>query len=92
MSKQLKDSIEQYKNGNREDLAEKETQELKILNEFLPEPISEGNLRKIILDVIRETEASSIKDLGKVMGLVISKSEGRADGTLISKIVKENLS
>ena len=92
MSKQLKDSIEQFKNGNREDLADKETQELEILTEFLPEEISEENLKQIIVDVIRDTGASSIKDMGKVMSLVISKSEGRADGSLISKIVRENLS
>ena len=92
ISKQLKDSIKQYKHGNREDLADKENQELEILNEFLPMPISEEDLKQIIMDVIRDTGASNMNDMGKVMGLVISKSEGRADGSLISKIVRENLS
>ena len=92
MSKQLKDSINQYKVGKREDLAKKEAQELEVLTEFLPEAISEKDLKQIIMDIIRDTGASSMKDMGKVMGMVISKSKGRADGLLISKIVKENLS
>ena len=92
ISKQLKDSINQYKIGNRADLVKKEAQELEILKEFLPEAISEEDLKQIIMDIIRDTGASSMKDMGKVMGMVISKSGGRADGSLISKIVKENLS
>ena len=92
ISKQLKDSINQYKIGNRADLVKKEAQELEILTEFLPEAISEEDLKQIIIDIIRDTGASSMKDMGKVMGMVISKSGGRADGSLISKIVKENLS
>ena len=92
MSKQLKDSIEQYSNGGRDDLAKKEAEELEILNEFLPEPIDEGKLREIIVDTIEECGASSMKDMGRVMGMIISKTQGRGDGSLISKIVKENLS
>ena len=92
MSKQLKDSIDQYKKGNRDDLVQKESEELEILNEFLPEPMNEEELNKIIIDTIQESAASSMKDMGKVMGIIFSKTEGRGDGALISKIVKENLS
>ena len=92
ISKQLKDSIDQYKKGNRDDLVQKEFEELEILNEFLPEPMNEEELNKIIIDTIQECAASSMKDMGKVMGIVFSKTEGRGDGALISKIVKENLS
>ena len=92
MSKQLKDSMQQYTSGGREDLARKEAQELEILNEFLPEPISEKELHAIVIDTIKACGASSMKDMGKVMGEVIAKTQGRGDGSLISKIVKENLS
>ena len=92
ISKQLKDSIEQYSNGGRDDLAKKEAEELEILNEFLPEPMGEEELRGIIIDTIKECGASSMKDMGRVMGMIISKTQGRGDGSLISKIVKENLS
>ena len=79
MSKQLKDSIDQYKKGNREDLVQKETEELTILSEFLPAPIKEEELNQIIKSAIKECSASSMKDMGKVMGIVISKTEGRGD-------------
>ena len=90
MSKQIKDSIEQYQNGGRDDLADMEEQELKIISEFLPEPISEEEIKEIVLSVIQEIGATSMKDMGRVMGLAISKSEGKADGSIVSKIVKEN--
>ena len=92
MSKQLKDSIEQYKNGNRNDLVKNEAEELKILNEFLPAPLNKKELDNIIQDTIKKCGASSMKDMGKVMGIIISKTKGRGDGSLISKIVKESLS
>ena len=92
MSKQLNDSIKQYSDGNRDDLVEIEAKELEILNEFLPEPMSEKDLIKIITDTIKECGASSMKDMGKVMGIIISKTEGSGDGALISRIVREKLS
>ena len=92
MSKQLNDSIKQYRNGNRDDLAEIEAKELEILNEFLPEPMSEEDLVEIITNTIKECGASSMEDMGKVMGIIISKTEGSGDGALISKIVREKLS
>ena len=92
MAKQLKDSINQYTNGGREDLANKEKSELQILNEFLPTPLSELELEKIIDRVIKDSKASSMKDMGKVMGMAISIMDGRGDGSIISKLVKEKLS
>ena len=92
MSKQLNDSIKQYRDGNRDDLADAESKELEILNEFLPEPMSEEEIIKITTDTIVECGAESMKDMGKVMGMVIAKTNGKGDGALISRIVKEKLS
>ena len=92
MSKQLNESIKQYKNGGRIDLANNEAKELEILKEFLPEPMSKNEIIKIIVDTIDECQAESLKDMGKVMGIVIKKTDGKADGAVISKIVKEKLS
>jgi len=92
MAKQLKDSIDQYTKGNRTDLADIEQDELNILNEFLPSPLSEEEMSAIIDDTIKASGASSIKDMGKVMGIAISKMAGRGDGAIVSKIVKEKLS
>ena len=92
MAKQLKDSIDQYTKGNRIDLADIEQDELNILNEFLPSPLSEEEMSAIIDDAIKASGASSIKDMGKVMGIAISKMAGRGDGAIVSKIVKEKLS
>ena len=92
MAKQLKDSIEQYINGNRNDLADKENKELDIVKEFLPTPLSQDEIEKIIDETIKECNATSMKDMGKVMGMIILKSKGRGDGGLISQLVKEKLS
>ena len=92
MAKQLKDSINQYTKGNRTDLADIEQDELNILNEFLPSPLSEEEMSAIIDDAVKASGASSIKDMGKVMGIAISKMAGRGDGAIVSKIVKEKLS
>ena len=92
MGKQLKESISQFTKGNRKDLADKEQEELNILNEFLPTPLSEAEMSIIIDKVINTTNATSMSDMGKVMGMSIAKMEGRGDGALISKIVKDKLS
>ena len=92
MAKQLKDSIDQYTKGNRTDLADIEQDELNILNEFLPSPLSKEEMSVIIDDAIKASGVSSIKDMGKVMGIAISKMAGRGDGAIVSKIVKEKLS
>lgn len=89
--KQRKDSIEQYKQGGRPELAEKETSELAILQAYLPQPMQEEEVRKIVRKVIEETGASSSSDFGKVMGKVMQAVEGRADGDVVKKLVQESL-
>lgn len=90
--KQRKDSIEQFKAGNRQDLVDKETKELEILQTYLPAQMSEKEVRKIVQDTIREVSATSMQDMGKVMGSLMPKLKGKADGGLVSRFVKEALS
>mgnify|MGYP000209210006 FL=1 len=92
MAKQLKDSIDQYTKGGREDLANKESDELEILSEFLPEPLSKEEMSKIIEEVIKDCGASSMKDMGQVIGVAISKMKGKGDGSIVSQLVREKLS
>lgn len=89
--KQHNDSIEQFKKGNRAELMEKEAKELEILKTYLPKEMSEEELEKIIEEVIAAAGASSIKDMGRVMKDLVSKVAGRADNSLVSKLVKEKL-
>ncbi|WP_457640065.1 GatB/YqeY domain-containing protein [Persephonella sp.] len=91
-AKQRKESIKQYKEAGREDLAQKEEFELKVVQEFLPQPLSEEELKAVVEQAISETGASSMKDMGKVMKVVMEKVKGRADGSVVSAIVKEKLS
>ncbi|WP_019039088.1 GatB/YqeY domain-containing protein [Psychroflexus tropicus] len=90
--KQRKDSAQTYKEQNREDLAEAELEEAKIIEQFLPAQLSEEEIGKEVEAIIAETGASSMKDMGKVMGLASQRLAGKADGKTISKIVKEKLS
>jgi uncharacterized protein YqeY len=90
--KQRKDSAQTYKEQNREDLAEAELAEAKIIEQFLPAQLSEEEIGKEVEAIIAETGASSMKDMGKVMGLASQHLAGKADGKTISKIVKEKLS
>lgn len=90
--KQRKDSIEQYKAANRPELAEKEEKELVILQTYLPAQMNEEEVKKIVKETINETGASSIQEMGKVMAALMPKLKGKADGSLVSKIVRENLS
>ncbi|MFH1878774.1 MAG: GatB/YqeY domain-containing protein [Candidatus Omnitrophota bacterium] len=91
MVRQHKESIEQFKRGNREDLVEKEFEELKILEEFLPEPVTREELEKIVMEAISQAGAVSLKDMGEVMKSVMDKTGGRADGKEISGLVREKL-
>ncbi|HHG75634.1 MAG TPA: GatB/YqeY domain-containing protein [Persephonella sp.] len=91
-AKQRKESIKQYREAGREDLAQKEEAELKVVQEFLPQPLSEEEIEKIVEQTIAETGASSIKDMGRVMKSVMEKVKGRADGSTVSSIVKKKLS
>lgn len=90
-AKQRNDSIEQFKNAGRQDLADKEQKELEILQAYLPAQMSEEEIRNIVKEIIQQTEASSIADIGKVMGALMPKVKGKADGSLVSKIVREEL-
>ncbi|NQU74463.1 MAG: GatB/YqeY domain-containing protein [Candidatus Omnitrophica bacterium] len=90
--KQRQDSIEQFKKGNRNDLVEKETKELEILKTYLPEELPIDEIKKIIEEAVASTGASSPKDMGKVIKEVMAKVAGRADGKLVSGLVKEKLS
>ncbi len=91
MVKQRKESIAQYTSAGRQDLAEKETQELKILEDYMPEPMSREAVKKLVLQAIDETGATNIKDMGKVIKYVLTKVEGAADGQLVSELVKSQL-
>ena len=91
-AKQLKDSIEQYTNANRLDLIEKEQYELSLVQNYLPIPISEKTIKMEILKVIDENNAQSMADMGKIMGVIMSKFPGSVDGNIVQKIVKEILS
>lgn len=89
--KQRKESAQVYREGGRPELAEKEEQELAIIQEFLPTQLGETELRAIIEAAVNETGAASMKDMGKVMKVVTSKTLGRADGRLVSELVKARL-
>jgi len=91
-TKQRKDSIEQFKAGGRQDLVDKETKELEFLIVYLPKQMSDEEIRNLVKEAIRQTGAATLKDIGKVMGTLMSKIKGKADGAIVSKIVKEELS
>lgn len=89
--KQHRESIEAYRKGKREDLARKEEEELEILNTYLPQQISDEELEKIIIKTLKEVKATGPADFGKVMGQVIKKVKGRAEGKIIAETVKNLL-
>ncbi|PDH48799.1 MAG: glutamyl-tRNA amidotransferase [Rhodothermaeota bacterium MED-G16] len=89
--KQRKDSLTLYKEQKREDLASKEESEILIIEEFLPKQLSDGELSDKIEKIINESGASSIKEMGKVMGIATKKLSGKADNSRIAKIIKEKL-
>lgn len=90
--KQRKDSIEQYEEAGRNDLADVEKFELAILEEFQPEQMGEDEITAIVTETIASVGASSKADMGKVMGALMPKVKGKADGSLVSKIVNQQLS
>ena len=87
-----KDSIEQFKAGGRKELANKEEAELKILSVYLPEQMGEEEIRKIVKEAIVQSGAASVKEIGKAMSVLMPKVKGKADGNLVNRIVKEELS
>lgn len=90
--KQHAESIEQFKKGNRQDLVDKETKETEILKSYMPEQMGEEKITKLIQEAIKEVDAKGMQDMGKVMKVVSPKTKGRADGKLVSDLVKKCLS
>lgn len=89
--KQRRDSVEQFTKAARLELADKEQKELEILQNYMPEQMTEDQIREIVKETINQTGAKTIADMGKVMGALMPKVKGKADGTLVSKIVKEEI-
>ncbi len=90
-AKQRRESISEFEKGGRQDLADQEREELAVILSYLPEQLSEEELTGIIQETIRETGASSLKDMGRLMKSLMPRVKGRADGKLVSQKVKELL-
>lgn len=90
--KQQKDSLREFETAGRSDLVEKIQTELTYVEHYLPEQLSEDELKTIIQDAIQQTKATSKSDMGKVMGVVMPKVKGKADGSLVNKLVLQALS
>ena len=91
-AKQLKESLDQYRKGGRDDLAEKEAFELTLLEKYLPEQLSEEQIRQTVKNIVKNAGAGSMQDMGKVMGATMQELAGSADGKIVQKIVQEELS
>ncbi|RNL50999.1 GatB/YqeY domain-containing protein [Pedobacter jejuensis] len=89
--KQRRESADIYKQQNREDLYKVEEEEIEVINKFLPQQLGRAEVEEIVSDVIKQTGATSVKDMGKVMGMANKALAGKADGKLIAEIVKEKL-
>ncbi len=92
VAKQRRDSIEQYQNAGRTDLAHQEAQELAIVEEFLPQQLSDAEVSQVIDDIIAQVGANSAKDMGKVMGAAMQQLKGKTDGKKVQEFVKSKLS
>lgn len=90
-AKKRKEAIEQYKAAERDDLASSEEAELKVIEKYLPEQMSEGEIKELAKEIIKQVGATTVKDLGKVMKEIMPKVKGKADGKLVNKIVRELL-
>lgn len=91
LTKQRRESIDLFSKGGREDLAEKERQELAMLQLYLPGQLSPEDLDRIIMEAINESSAEGVKDIGKVMRLIMPRVQGAADGKVVNQRVKELL-
>ena len=91
-AKQREDAITQFKDANRGDLVAKEEAELEIVYEYLPKPLSDDELKNAVVEIVAKVGATSMKDMGKIMGAVKKEYGTRADGSKVNKIVKEILS
>jgi len=90
-AKQRRDSIEEFKKAQRQELVDKETKELEMLQTYLPKQMTEDEIKNLVKEALNQTGAKTIADMGKVMGALMPKVKGKADGGLVSKIVKELL-
>jgi hypothetical protein len=91
MIKQRKESVEQFTAGNRQDLADKESSEITLLQSYMPSPLSGAEIDALIAEAVAATGASSIKDMGKVMGIIKGKAAGRADMAAVGAKIKAKL-
>jgi uncharacterized protein len=90
-AKQRRDSIEAFESGGRQEMADKEKQELQILQVYLPKQMTEEEIRKLVDEAVSQSGATGMQDIGKVMGSLIPKVKGNADGNLVNKVVREKL-
>ena len=89
--KKRKESLKEYEDANREDIVEGLKKEIEVLSKYLPEQLSKEEIEKLVDQAIIESQATSMKDMGKVMSILRPKTAGKADGKLVSDIVKEKL-
>src|SRR5699024_5989510 len=90
--KQRKDSLHEFKEAGREDLVSKLEDEIKIVQDYMPEQLSDEELEQIVIQTIEEVQAQSKKDMGKVMSSLMPKVKGKADGSRVNQLVQKNLS
>lgn len=90
--KQRRDSLAQFEEAGRTDLAEQEAFEIAVISDFMPQPLSTEEIEKMVADAIAQSQASSMQDMGKVMGIVRPAMQGRADMAEVSKLIKNSLS
>lgn len=91
-AKRRREALEMYKNSGRDDLIQKEQAELDIISVYLPKQLSREEIEKVLKDIIKKTDVSSMQDLGKVMGPAMQQLRGKADGKLVQQLVREILS
>ena len=89
--KQRKDAVEKYQTGGRPELAEKEQKEIEILQQYLPEELSQEKIREVVEKILEKTEVQDMSEMGKVMGLAMKELQGQADGNIVREIVTEIL-
>lgn len=89
--KQRRDSFSQYQEAEREDLAEQEAFEISVIQDFMPQPLSESEIEQMVQEAIAQTSAASMQDMGKVMGILKPKMQGRADMSVVSQKIKASL-
>ncbi|EKD44997.1 MAG: hypothetical protein ACD_70C00125G0001 [uncultured bacterium] len=92
MIKQRRESIEQFQKASRTELADKEQQEITVLTTYLPEQMTDAQIEALVSEAIKTTKATTIKDMGAIMGIIKPKAQGRADMAKVSTLIKKQLS